>query len=125
MLQTDFTSLSDQEIALSASQFNACLARANWLTAVAEGHAADAKIVAEGLMREYKASNPAPKGTTVDQIEAQAIAANPEISAAKKVQSDWACHGKLLHSLAGTYQSNCERLSREQTRRSDERNVTR
>lgn len=125
VLPADFTTLSDQQIAQYSSQFNACLARANWLTAVAEGHAADAKIVAEGLMREYKASNPAPKGTTVDQIEANAVAAVPEISAAKKVQSDWACHGKLLHSLAGTYQSNCERLSREQTRRSDERNSIR
>ena len=34
-------------------------------------------------MREYKSANPvAAKGVTVDQIEANAITANPEIAAA-------------------------------------------
>lgn len=120
-LPADFTTLSDQEVARLQSQFNACLARANWLGAVADGHSNDAKIIADGKTREYKAANPAPKGTTVDQLEAQAYAAVPEIAAARTVQSEWGQHGRLLHALCNTFQSNCERLSREQTRRSDER----
>ena len=37
----DFTPLTDQQISQYASQFNACLAYADWMGAVAEGHAAD------------------------------------------------------------------------------------
>lgn len=123
VLPADFTTLNEGDVARLQSQFNACLARAHYLCAVAEGHAADAKIVADGLLREYKAANPVPKGTTVDQHEAQAFAANPGIASARQVQNEWNGHARQLRALADTYQWNCERLSREQTRRSDERRV--
>jgi hypothetical protein len=121
VLPADFTTVGDQQVAQLQSQFNACLARAHYLCAVAEGHAADAKIVADGLLREYKAANPVPKGTTVDQHDAQAHAANPQIASARQIQNEWNGHARQLRALADTYQWNCERLSREQTRRSDER----
>lgn len=120
VLPQDFTSLAPNQLAWYASQYTSCLARANWLAAVAEGHAADAKIVADGLMRQYKAANPAARGTTVDQVEAAAYAAVPEIAQAKQVTAEWSGHAKKLRELAGIYESNLTRLSREQTRLADE-----
>lgn len=121
----DFTGLGDVQLAQYASFYTAYLVRVNWLAALAEGHSADAKIVADGYMREYKAGNPAPAKTTVDQIEAQAIAADPRIAYAKQVQAEYGGHAKMLRELSNNYQETLVRLSREQTRREKEREVAR
>lgn len=125
VLPQDFSQLAANQIAWYASQFTACLAVANWKGAIAEGYAADAKLVARDRLSQYKAGNPAPKGTTVDQIEAQAYAAIPEIAQAQQVQAEWSGYAKLLRELAGIYENNLIRLSREQTRLADEAAVSR
>lgn len=118
-LPEDFTALGDVEVRKYQSQFNACQARAHYLLAVAEGHANDAKIVADARTRAFIQATEFPAKTTVTQMEAAANA-DPEVSHAREVQHEFAELARQHKALRDIYQSTCERLSREQTGRANE-----
>lgn len=118
-IPADFTGLTTVEVAQYQSRFNACYARSYYLLAIAEGHAADAKIVGDGYVQKFMAETDWPKGTTVAQMEAKATQA-PEVQHARRVAHEWSEYARQLRHLAAIYEKTCERLSREQTRRSDD-----
>lgn len=125
-IPADFTVLGDVDIARYQSQFNACYARAHYLLAISEGHSSDAKIVGDGAVRKYIDENrdSFPKGITVTEMEARA-SQSPEVQHARRVQHEWSEHGRQLRHLGAIYQTTCERLSREQTRRDNDKQLQR
>lgn len=117
------TKLSDLDVSRLQSEFNACFARAYYLLSIAEGHANDAKLMAESLIDRYIRDTEFPKGTTVTQMEAKASEA-PEVHHARRVQHQWNEVARQYRALQKVYESTCERLSREQTRREGDRQHT-
>lgn len=117
VLPPDFTVLSDLDVRKYQSQFNACQARALYLHTIAEGHANDAKLVADAAQRDYIHSNAFAKGTTVTQIEAEAVANVPAIQEARRVQHDWTGLASQYKTLATIYDKTCDRLLNERVGR--------
>lgn len=123
-LPEDFTVLSDVDVRRFQSQFNACQARSNYLYAVAEGHANDARLVADAAVDAFITSTQFAAKTTVKEMEAQAASTEP-VAGPRRVQHEFAEQARQLRALRDIYQHTCERLSREQTARSDEKATTR
>lgn len=123
-LPEDFTALSSVEVRQYQSKFNACQARAHYLLSIAEGHASDAKIVADKLVSTFIRSTEFPAKTTVTQMEASA-SENADVAEARRIQVEFSEQARQLRALRDIYQHTCERLSREQTGRSDEAGTVR
>lgn len=124
VLPEDFTQLSDVEVRQYQSKFNACHARAIYLLAIAEGHSNDAKIAADAAVQNFIRTTEFPAKVTVTQMDAQA-SASAEVATARHTQHEWAEVARQYKALRDIYASTCERLSREQTGRADEKNTTR
>jgi hypothetical protein len=129
-LPRDISAVGDLELRRLHSEFNACLARANWLVAVEEADELAARQIADyHLARAVKraGSEPDPvtnKAKTVAVLEAEA-ASDDSVREWRQRQNTHHIEAKLLKALRDTYQSNCERISREWTMRTEERGVTR
>lgn len=123
-LPGEFTGLSDVQVRSYQAQFNALQARAHYMLALAEGYANDAKLVADNAIDTFIRENTWEGKVTVKEMEAKALAL-PEIQHARRVQHEWGEASRQLRARRDIYQFTCERLSREQTGRADERSTTR
>jgi hypothetical protein len=124
------TQLGDVEIRRLHSEFNACLAYANWQLAAEEADELAAKQIADfHTSKAIKQASLSPdpftnKDKKVAQLEAEA-AGDEKVQEWRRKHLSHVVAIKFYKSLRDTYQSNCERISREWTMRTDERAVTR
>lgn len=128
LLPRDISLLDDGPLRRLHSEFNAVLARTNWLLAVEEADELAAKIIADhyfSLAVKKAGMNPDPvtnKAKTVSALEAEA-ASDDNVREWRKRHVQHVIETKLLKSLRDTYQANCERASREFSMRENERRV--
>lgn len=120
----DFTELSDVEVRTLQGKFNAAYAYAHVKASEHDGFANDARIVADGKVSEYMRANEAPSRMSVTEQQTRALAASPEAQEARQEQNEQKALADRFRTLASTYLTTCERLSREQTgRQSDHETV--
>lgn len=126
ILPKDISKLSDSDLRSLHSQFNACLARTNWLLALEEAdelstrHLVDyheAKYVKEHS-GEINESTKKPKA--IGTLEAEALL-DEDVKDWQEKHQNHVIEVKLLKSLRDIYQSNCDRASRDWTMRDLER----
>lgn len=123
-LPADFTTLSDVEVRKLSSQFNAVQARAHYLLSISEGHANDAKIAADGLAGRWIEAQTWPAKVTLSEQNSKASNV-AEIAQARHTQHEYAEQARQLKALRDIYKETCDRLSREQTGRADEKSTAR
>lgn len=102
------------------SQFAALLARSNYLVAAEEAVEYTARQHADfEFAKAVRAAASTGEGKLKSTIEAEA-AAEPDVIALREKQMEAYGNVKILKALRDTYQSNCERISREFTMRTEE-----
>lgn len=124
VLPRDISTLSDGGLRSLHSEFNACLARANWLVAVEEADELAARQIADyysaqAIKRAGQTPDPVTgKAKTVAALEAEA-AGDDNVREWRQKQTAHYIEVKLLKALRDSYLGNCERASREWSMRSD------
>ena len=122
----DISTLSDGDLRRFHGEFNACVARANWLLSVEEAdelaarHSADllyAQAIREAA-QSLDSDNGRPKTKPILESEA---ASDPKVLEWRQKQMEHQVSIKILKSLRDIYQQNCDRASREFTMRSESR----
>jgi hypothetical protein len=126
VLPRDISALPDSALRKLHSEFHACLSRTNWLVAVEEADELAARQIAEyyhakAVKRAGEDADPVTgKAKTVSALEAEA-AGDDTVREWRQRQNGHHIEAKLLKALRDTYQQSCERISREYTMRSGER----
>lgn len=125
-LPRDISVLSDSDLRRLHSEYNACLARSNWLVALGEADELAARQIADF----YHAKAVKVAGSVADPVtgKAKTVAALEAEAAGDDDAREWRqlatkhfIDTKLLKALRDTYQSNCDRISREYSMREGER----
>jgi hypothetical protein len=125
-LPRDISVLTDPELRRLHSEFNAVLARANWLVALVEADELAAEQIAslyEAQAIKRAAQDPDPvtgKGKTVAALEAEA-SDDELVRKWREKKTEYVIDKKLQKALRDTYLSNVERISREYAMREGER----
>lgn len=126
VLPRDISTLSDAALRRLHSEFHACLARSNWLVAVEEADELAARQIADyhhakALKRASESADVVTgKEKKVSTLEAEATG-DETVREWRQRQNAHHVESKLLKALRDTYQQSCERISREYTMRSGER----
>lgn len=124
-LPLDLTLLSDKEVRYLHGAFNACAARAGWLYALEETGLAAAKQIADHLEEEYiigaDRKDIGGKPKTQAFLKAEAQADNSDIIKWRRREHKHSIAANKYKRILDSYDSNCDRLSREWTMRMDER----
>jgi hypothetical protein len=126
VLPRDISALSDGALRKLHSEFHACLSRANWLVAVEEADELACRQIADyyhakAVKKAAESADPITgKAKTVSALEAEA-AGDETVREWRQKQNGHHVEVKLLKALRDTYLQSCERISRDWTMRSNER----
>lgn len=126
----DLTNLSDREIMRLHGVYNACSARANWLYAQEEAGESAAKKIADHIYNEWvvsadKIDAKSKKPKTKDVLYAEAILETDSLGEWWDTYKTHATSAKKYSRLRDIYDNNCDRLSRQWTMRTEEKEHSR
>lgn len=126
-LPLDITQISGKEVRFLHGAFNACAARVGWLYSLEEAGQSAASQIANHLEDEYITSlgddrkDFGGKSKTQALLKAEASRSNPDIVKWQKRERQHANAANKYKRLLDAYDNICDRLSREWTMRTDEK----
>lgn len=124
-LPMDITELSDKQLMYYHGAFNACAARASWLYTLAKAGETAAELLIDQYETKYIGTadrkDYGGKAKSHAVLKAEAHAKIPDIKKWKKIRNKHHIEAGNYRRLLDQFNNNCDRLSRQWTMRSEER----